>query len=171
METTTTRYPVLDESGKVRTWMDAGRKVRVWKSADLSMYRPDMLTPGDVSQAPHWAYPVADSRMLDVGNVIFYEACSIDSKLTWTDTPAGWKAAEKALAQCPDTSESRLVGHCYRTHTLKAVQLESKEKRSDGKPLCISFRVGVLQWSSVDKVCKCSQCVGGGRNENQRIAQ
>lgn len=44
------------EADKVRDWFKSGRGVYRWTSKDLSMARGDMITPGDVTAAPHWAY-------------------------------------------------------------------------------------------------------------------
>src|SRR3990167_1858372 len=44
-EDTMTKYPVLDETGKVRKWLDEGRGVDVWQSQEIGSMRPDILTP------------------------------------------------------------------------------------------------------------------------------
>ena len=41
---------------KVVSWVKDGRGVRLWKSHDLGAGRPDVITPGDVDEKPHWAY-------------------------------------------------------------------------------------------------------------------
>lgn len=46
----------VEEADKVRGWFKSGRGVYRWTSEDLSTARGDMITPGDVTTAPHWAY-------------------------------------------------------------------------------------------------------------------
>lgn len=48
---------VEDEHIKqVASWVRAGRGLYRWESQDLSCPRGDIVTPADVTRAPHWAY-------------------------------------------------------------------------------------------------------------------
>ena len=48
--------PDKDTAVKVIGWYASGRGIRVWKSHDLGANRPDLLTPADSTEKPHWAY-------------------------------------------------------------------------------------------------------------------
>lgn len=66
MTTNTETRVAVDSSiaAKLLEWVNAGRGVRRWVSAEIGNPRPDMFTPGDIDTPPHWAYPVADSQLL-----------------------------------------------------------------------------------------------------------
>ena len=155
-------YAILDESGKVRSWIESGRKVRVWVSHDIGAGRPDMLTPGDVETPPHWAYPVAASTVYDAGEVVFFRKSQVVAD--WTDSPAGWKAAERYLDAHPDESRDAPVGKVLTTYSRERITLESTAKvhhpgtQARGPipgttaydlPLMTRYRVAVVAWVAI----------------------
>lgn len=71
-----------EEAVKVENWIITGRGVLIWKSKDLSMARPDMITPGDVTQAPHWAY-VGQPQKADIDSFVIIKRTKVDLPPEW----------------------------------------------------------------------------------------
>jgi len=155
------KYPILDESGKVRTWLDQGRGVDVWASHDIGAGRPDVFTPHGAPQ-PHWAYVV--ERTLGPDDVVFYHPVGVVR--SWHDTPQGNRAASKALARdYPDKTRTAPAGTFSTTHTITHYAMGSITIRpeADGGTvlryrasneahptlLDVEFRVGILEWSAL----------------------
>ena len=157
-----TKYPVLDETGKVRKWLDEGRGVDVWQSEEIGYMRPDMLTPHGAPK-PHWAYQVHLSNV-DPDTLTFYHPVGIVR--SWHDTPQGNRAAARALAKdYPDTTREAPGGTFAQTYTLAHYTMGSitirpeadggtilRYRRADGEThptlLDVEFRVGILEWSA-----------------------
>jgi hypothetical protein len=143
-------YPIMDESGKVREWIDAGRGVRVWESHDIGAGRPDMMTPGDVTMPPHWAYPIEGSRVLQTAEVTFYRRSYVVEM--WSDTPAGWKAAERMLPKL-ERERTAPIGKVLTSYTFERLSLETTErvKVSDdySRPLHTISRVAIVAWTAI----------------------
>ena len=158
---TEARKPILDESGKVRQWLEAGRGVTVWESHDIGAGRPDMLTPGD-GQRPHWAY-VAARTITNAEDCLFYAPGHIVQ--SWSDTPSGNRAASKALAKMADETRTAPIGTVHVTHTIHRYAMGSIDIRpdADGRTVLqtygpnkslvhVEFRVGIRQWVAIDRV-------------------
>jgi len=156
-----TKYPVLDETGKVRKWLDEGRGVDVWQSQEIGSMRPDILTPHGAPK-PHWAYQVHLSNV-DPDVLTFYHPVGIVR--SWHDTPQGNRAAARALAKdYPDTTREAPGGTFAQTYTLAHYTMGSitirpeadggttLRYRADGEThptlLDVEFRVGILEWSA-----------------------
>lgn len=138
METVmTAKYPILDTTGKVREWLDAGRGLRVWTNQEIGANRSDQLTPGDITCSPHWAYTLGSSRVLGPDDITFYTKCSGFTRIH-SDSPAGWKAAEKECARLndqPDKEWSAPAGRFARMYTVEPVVLAECEYVDDLEPI------------------------------------
>jgi len=154
----TEKYAILDETGKVREWLDTGG-VDVWRSQEIGASRPDIFTPHGASK-PHWAYQVYLSNA-DPSVLTFYQPISVVQ--SWRDTPQGNRAARRALAtKYPDRTRTAPAGTYKNTYTLAYYTMGSITIRSDvdggttlryravGDTLLldVEFRVGVLEWSA-----------------------
>lgn len=71
-----------EKAEEVRQWHTSGRGIYMWTSKDLSTPRPDMITPGDVVQAPHWAY-VGQPIKLDPSEIIVVTETKIEVNPEW----------------------------------------------------------------------------------------
>ena len=71
-----------EEAVKVENWITTGRGVLIWTSKDLSTARPDMITPGDVTQAPHWAY-VGQPQKADIDSFVIIKRTKVDLPPEW----------------------------------------------------------------------------------------
>lgn len=152
MTSNATPYAVLDTAGKVKAWLDAGRGLRVWTSQEIGPRRPDMLTPGDVTDAPHWAYRGGD-RLVAAEDVVFYLKGPVyynGETHEWSDTPAGWKAAERALARCPaDNGNAPLKLQFRYTIERLCYASDAQYDAAHGmRPCGIHYRVAIIQWSA-----------------------
>lgn len=152
------KYPVLDESGKVKQWLAEGRGVDVWQSQEIGANWPDMLTPHG-SPKPHWAYALHLDNA-DPEALVFYQPVHIVK--SWRDTPQGVKAAKRALGTYPDETRVTPAGTFKRTYTLVYYTLGSIHIRPDAEGgtivryraegeehptlLAVEFRVGILMW-------------------------
>lgn len=155
-------YPVFDESGKVQSWLDSGRGLRVWQSHDIGAGRPDMLTPGDATEKPHWAYP-EPSEILTAADVVFFHKVMVDR--SWTDTPAGWRAAQRYLGSMSIAEKHEDVqvpiGRKLTRYTIEGLRLDSETKvhmpgtpahgpipgtEAYDRPLHVEYRVAVVRW-------------------------
>lgn len=147
-------YPVLDETGKVKEWLENGRELIVWRSVEIGSRRADLLTPGDADK-PHWAY----ERFLwfrEIGEVLFFQKSRVVK--TYTDTPAGWKAAERNLPD--DYERAGLAIKSRVTHSVQRLCYETTERvpfplraefRKEGaeikdRALDVNFRIGIVEW-------------------------
>jgi hypothetical protein len=146
---TQTLYPIMDESGKVREWLAAGRGVRVWASHDIGAGRPDMLTPGDVQTPPHWAYPRHASIVYTVEQVTFFERSHVVQD--WSDSPAGWKAAARLFSSGLETERVAPIGKVLTNYTIERITFHSVETVQPGRPLCTRDRVAVVAWTAIVK--------------------
>jgi hypothetical protein len=71
-----------EEAVKVENWITMGRGVLIWRSKDLSISRPDMITPGDATQAPHWAY-VGQPEKADIDTFVVVKRTKVDLPPEW----------------------------------------------------------------------------------------
>jgi len=157
MKTEQAKYPILDTTGKVQEWMKRDGKVRVWVSHDIGAGRPDIFTPEGTVASPHWAYPSHASKVLNAHDVEFYAKCGVYydgvKHYEWSDTPAGWRAAQSAINEKADGTGQLPCGNGNAPiqmsfeYTIERVQYETLEKRADGRPLGLHFRVAIIQWS------------------------
>lgn len=152
--------PILDATGKVRTWLDDGRGIDIWESHDIGANRLDMITPHGAPR-PHWAYVVKKGNP-DPSTLVFYHPVGIVR--SWHDTPQGNRAASLALGQYPDKTRIAPAGQFATTYTLKHYTMASVTIRpeKDGGTvlqnraedevhptlLDVEFRVGILEWSA-----------------------
>lgn len=148
-----TKYPVMDPSGKVRQWLADGRKVAVWEDKEISSSpAPDVLTPAD-GKPGHWRYGQKPSRILELDDVTFYLKGS--AVRHWTDSPNGWKAAQRHLASLPEDNRkpdgSWPPCRLSFRYTIERLSLQSEETYTAGdfeRPLLIEFRVAIIRWST-----------------------
>ena len=158
--TTAKRYPILDDTGKVRAWLDAGRGVAVWKDEMLDRLAPDRLTPADRMIPPHWGYRLART-IHDPSDVLFYQP--VGAVAFWTDSPQGWRAARRALEAHPDETHEAPIGTVHTTWTLRRVTLGSISISPEGtrleyrlpdetppQLLAVTFKVALIQWTAID---------------------
>lgn len=152
-------YAVLDETGKVREWLDKGRGLRVWVSHDLGAGRPDILTPGDVERAPHWAYPLSASRVIAPADIVFFHRMTVAKE--WSDTRQGWKAAERYVDQTSKLADrirreapigtvlSRFTVERLQYQTTTKVRMEPPDGPAYDRPLASRFVVAVVEWTAI----------------------
>lgn len=147
-------YPIMDETGKVAQWIKDGRGVRVWESHDIGAGRPDMLTPGDVETPPHWAYPLSGSKV--VTDPVFFQRTGVVK--SWTDTPAGLRAAERYLGAMSynDKNEERdaPIGKVFTRYSIERhfYSTEAIVSMPHGdRPLDVEYRVCVVRWTAIIK--------------------
>jgi hypothetical protein len=147
-------YPIMDETGKVREWFAAGRAVRVWRSQDIGAGRPDMLTPADCMDAPHWAYPLAASTIYKHSEVTFFERSHVVAD--WSDSPAGWKAAARMISSELEHERVAPIGKVLTNYTVERITLHSTTTvkggfggATDTRPLCTRCRVAVVAWTAI----------------------
>lgn len=161
MTTVTARRPIMDATGKVQAWLDAGRGVTIWTNQEIGSNRPDVFTPGDQATRPHWAYR-ADVTLMRAEECLFYAPGRIVK--SWLDGPAGERAARKALAAMPDATRIAPIGRVFTTYTLHRFTLGSITIRpeSEGgttldtygmhKTLThVEFRVGIREWTAIEE--------------------
>jgi hypothetical protein len=153
---TQTLYPIMDESGKVREWFAAGRGVRVWTSQDIGAGRPDMLTPADCTDAPHWAYPLHASIVYKASEVTFFERSHVVAD--WSDSPAGWKAAARMIGSGLESERTVPIGKVLTNYTVERITFHSEQTvpggfggAKDTRPLCTRDRVAVVAWTAIVK--------------------
>lgn len=150
-------FPVLDPTGKVRAWLDAGRRLAVWRSLDLSTVGREWFTPGDVTTPPHWSAGKVPAVVLDVAEVSFYVQSS--TLADYSDTPAGARAAERYQSRAIDAAERRepfgyAAGAFHDpARPLPRYSVENIEvrgpDRGDGLPVYFAYRYAVVQWVAV----------------------
>lgn len=144
------KYAVLDVEGKVRDWLTASRGLRVWSSQEIGTNRPDMMTPGDVTTEPHWAYKGGD-RLLSREEVTFYLKGHVyfDGRRSyeWSSTHAGYKAAIASLDGLPKDNGNAPLKLSFE-YTVEEVHYATAETGSGGQPLGHHFRYAVIQWSA-----------------------
>jgi len=177
----TKRHPILDTTGTVRKWLTTGRGVAVWTSHDIGAGRADVLTPADhvceqlltcasvnavpLCRKPHWAY-MPERALLTVDDALFYLPGQIVK--SWTDGPAGYKAACRALAKYPDETREAPIGTVYTTYTLHRYAMVSAQISPDGTvldtygaplapdatghaiPTDVEHRIGIRMWNAID---------------------
>lgn len=113
--TLTEKVSIFDPSGKVRAWFDAGRGVRHWRSQEIGAVRPDQFTPADnPAEPPHWAYKGGDT-VLAREDCTFYERMP-GVKQLYTDSPAGWRAAERKAEQLDREDRARRARRADNPH-------------------------------------------------------
>lgn len=92
-------YPVLDARGYTSQWIADGRGVAVWQCIDLSSARIGgySFTPGDATGAPSWRDTLVERIPNSdcAARLAFYRRGDVLGR--WTDTPAGWRAAYRAV--------------------------------------------------------------------------
>ena len=183
-------YPILDVSGKTREWLQAGRGLVVWQSHDIGAGRPDQFTPADhvdscqgcealtvkpilpgesltiettapACRKPHWAYMPAHVYR-SKSEVLFYLPSRIVQ--SWNDSAQGTKAAQKALANYPDTVRDAPIGQVYTTYTVHHYTMVSAQISPEGVKLDeyepplnpngtgkaftdANYRIGIREWS------------------------
>lgn len=153
MTTLATKYTIMDETGKVKAWLDAGRGIRVWTSPLIGEYVADILTPGDGARPDGWRFSHATSRLLSADDVVFYAKVGVAyfpahaKRFTFSDTPAGWRAAENVARSLPrDNGDAPArLSHAF---TVERLSYATEEKRADGRPLDVSYAVAVIHWSA-----------------------
>lgn len=154
------KYPVLDETGKVKQWLTEGRGVDVWQSQEIGANRPDLLTPHGAPK-PHWAYELHLDNA-DPDSLTFYRPVHVVK--SWRDMPQGVRAAQRALAIYPDETREAPAGTFKTTYTLVYYTMGSIHIRPDAEGgivlryraegeehptlLDVEFRVGILMWSA-----------------------
>lgn len=155
----TKRRPIMDETGKARQWLDSGHGIAIWESHEIGANRPDILTPGDAPK-PHWAYVKAET-ITSLDACLFYSPMNVVK--SWSDTPAGLKAAQRALDKMPDTEHDAPIGKVYTAYTIYRYTLGSicirpdseggtvLDRFGDNHLTAVEFRVGIRQWSAIDK--------------------
>lgn len=152
MSNATQRYPVMDPTGMVRLWIESGRGARAWPCQDIGSDRPDMLTPGDVRTPPDWRYTYASSRLLGPDDVVYFGKVP-QARGTWTDTPAGWRAAERMARnmerEYPDNDATGAPLRMIYRYTVARITMESAERDHEGRPYHVAYLVGVWQWSAL----------------------
>lgn len=153
-------YAVMDESGKVAEWLEAGRGLRVWQSQDLGAGRPELLTPGDVESEPHWAYKGGGSAVLGLDDVVFFRRVRVVK--SWEDRTPGWKAAQR-FAESQSAEDAQVpIGRKLTRYTVERFTLESNVKvkvpghpgrppaipasTAYERPLHVEYRIGVVEW-------------------------
>lgn len=153
------KYPVLDESGKVRQWIAQRKRIAVWENREIGANRPDVLTPEGAS-CPHWAYSPVPARVLDAQDVEFFHKGPVyfdgHRYHEWSDTPAGWRAARavKNLPQDNGDAPIRLrfaytvERVCYMTRETYQYAPEVRKAGDEPMPLGIHYRVAIVQWSA-----------------------
>lgn len=154
-----TKTAILDRDGRIKSWLDAGRGIRVWQSQDLSCARPDYFTPGGVTEAPHWAYR-GESYLLSADECAFYSRMP-GVKALYSDSPAGFRAAERKAEQLGAREWTAPVGKFASLHTVERITLAAVEylDNPDGKTRraeiirtdrstaeTVLFRVAVVEW-------------------------
>jgi hypothetical protein len=165
--TTTTRKPILDPTGKVRQWLDDGGFC-VWENREIGVMRHDILTPLHARQ-PHWAYEKT-LTIFDASECLFYLPGRIVK--SWSDTPSGYRAAQRALDRMPDETRDAPIGRIFTTYTLHPFTLGSITIRPDSEGgtildtygygpdtpdptrrtlVHVEFRVGIREWSAIER--------------------
>jgi hypothetical protein len=162
-------YPVFDNEGKVRSWLDAGRGVAVWPvlAMDSSLFGSEMLTPGDHENPPNWKCGPAGTkpaRILGPEDVAFFHRVMVER--SWTETAAGWKAANRYLGGMSisekHSDEEVPIGRKLTRYTVERFRMESDVKvhmpghpgrppvipgtEPYDRPLHTEFRIGVVRW-------------------------
>lgn len=157
-------FEVFDPTGKVAGWLANGG-VRVWRNVDLS--RADLgtlaFTPID-GEKPSWQYELVEQTDMP-DRFTFYRKHGTQSafhvkgrdvllsiKTEFSDTPAGWKAADRALERIYAEAETEWdapIGHVKHVYSIERISWTSDEKREDGRPLGYRFTVNVIEWSHI----------------------
>lgn len=167
----TERYAVLDDTGKIREWLDSGRGIAIWRDQQISSSpAPDRITPAD-GRAGHWRYGNKPERVImDPSGVAFYLAGPIVRH--WTDTAQGHDAAERHIDTLPADNRrddgtwppTRLLyRYTVRTFKMRAYGADGPlTYRAGGHdvPLAIEYRCGVQRWTLL--VDETSNPVGTG---------
>ncbi len=153
MATPANKRAIMDETGKVAAWLAAGRGIRVWTSPLIGEYVPEVFTPGDGERPDGWRFTHATSVLLGADDVVFFRKVGVAffpahaKRFTFSDTAAGWKAAERVARSLPrDNGDAAVrLSHAF---TVERLSYATEEKRADGRPLDVSYRVGVIHWSA-----------------------
>lgn len=157
MTTATGRYRVLDSDGKVRQWLTEGRGVRVWRNQEIGVTRADILTPADGPEvAPHWAYKGGLARTISgLDGCLFFEQVGIERE--WSDTVAGWRAAEAYMAKgkhAEPAERAAFLGTVYNEWTLEHIAWQTMQRIGVGGPneraLGRRFMVACVQWTTIE---------------------
>lgn len=133
-------------------WIAAGRGVRVWINQEMGINRSNILTPGDVTTPPHWSYTLQSSKVLHADDITFFEKIGVyndgsNERYTWTDTPAGLKAAQLALINLPANNGDYPNKFAY-NYTIEPIVMVSEQKRADGRALTTHYLIAIIQWSA-----------------------
>lgn len=160
-------YPVFDPTGKVAIWLDNGG-IRVWRNIDMSSAGLGSLafTPASGHEAaPSWRHKFVEQTE-DPSRVTFYRRMGTQTafhslanpgafvtlKTEWSDTPAGWRAADVALGNLYSQIETEWdapIGHVQHAYSLERLTWETRETREDGRPLGVHFTINIIEWSCI----------------------
>ena len=143
------KYPIMDPSGKVQGWLDSGRGVRVWESAEIGTSYPDQITPGDVDTSPGWRYPVEASKVLKPDDVTMFHRFP-NAESLFSDTPAGRKAADRLANKLePDNASTGAPLRVLYRYSVERIML--RETNRPENRAHVSFHWAVFRWSAVSE--------------------
>ena len=148
-------YPVMDPTGQVKAWLDAGRGVAVWKSKLIGEYAPDILTPGD-AKSPGWRYGAQDAtpaRVLGPDDVIYFKRAY--AVADYSDSRAGFDACYRKVKELTggrdQVEREAPIGTVYERYTVDHLSCHSEAmgEQTPPRPLLIRYRSAVILWTAI----------------------
>ena len=149
------KYPIFDNTGKVKEWLAAERGVAVWPCLALDSVQlgTDMLTPGD-GRPNDWRYAAPNTqpaRVLTADDIVFFAQGF--SQREWADSPRERRAAHAYVeawnARAENTERLAPIGRVLSRLVLQPVHIASEEKLDDGHPLVLHFQLAAVLWTAI----------------------